>query len=143
MSQLDDAIARAKASAPSRASSGQLEILVGDQFVTIEFSRLEPTVWIDLKATNPPRSNAPHDALFGCNPTSLAKAAAPLCSSTGIGDEREPITADQWSDIFTLLDAPAIEVIATFLWGLNEFEPLQRIVAAKKALRGGRKKQRS
>ena len=143
MSKLDDAIARAKASAPSRQSSTTLDLLLGEEFHTFEFTRIDPQLWVDLKATCPPREGAKNDALAGYNPIALAKKVAPVSGKLVDGDEREAVPADQWADIFAVLDAPAIEVVATVLWGLNEYDALQRIAAAKKALRGGRKKRRS
>ena len=143
MSKIDDVIARAKKSAPSRQSSGQLELLMGEELITVEFTRLDPNAWIDLKAMHPPREGSKRDMNVGYNPHALAKAAAPKCGRLVDGDKREDLTPEQWADIFTILDAPDLDTIATFLWGLNEYEPLQRIAAAKKASRGGRGKRRS
>lgn len=146
MTSLDDAIARAKADAPSRASGGILDILVGGEVFQVEFTRMDPREWIDEKAIHPPREGSKRDLQIGYNPHALALAVAPRCSSLVTGDApdaREPISAEKWAEIFSVLDAPDIDTISTFLWGINEYEPLQRIVAAKKASRAGRTKQRS
>lgn len=116
------------------------EVLFAGEQVTVRFWPLSGTAWRDLCAAHPNRGDSQFDQALGYNLTSLV-AAYPKVYLVD-GDEVQDV-ADDWADICAVLSGPDLKNLEYAVWGLNEYEPTQRLAAAGKASAGSRRKKRS
>lgn len=120
----------------AKAHTATQEVLVGDELVELEFTRVDGMQWASLKATHPPRDGSRFDVNLGYNvdagprdyPVSAIKVAG------------ESVSVEQWQALFDLLAAPSVRDVATAVWGLNDYELSVRAGELKKASAGGSKK---
>jgi hypothetical protein len=54
----------------------------------------------------------------------------------------EPVDPGTWGDLLDVLPSPSLSLIAAALWGLNQYEPQQRIAELGKAKAGGSTRKR-
>ncbi len=132
MSKLDDLIQAAKAEVTAPQTE-QIEVLIGEQLAVFEFTKLEPMKWRNLIASFMPRADSQRDLVLGYNYDALPSGFPASHIKLVDGETREPVTEDQWRDVFAVLDSPDIFNVSTTIWGLHEYTPQQKAVQAKKA----------
>lgn len=130
-------IAKAKAET-EQSEWAVVPVMVADELVDVGFRPVAGHVWADLTAQNPPRPGATRDNNVGFNTDAVA-ADYPLECVTVDG---EPVDRDTWTDFLAVLPSPSLKIIAASLWGMNQFDPQQRIVELGKARAGDSTKRR-
>jgi hypothetical protein len=113
-----------------------------DAVIELEFERLPGDMWTDLTARHPARADSVIDLTYGYNLDAVVKAAAKAerggHSFAWRLDAGKPaaLTAEQWDELFGVLSGHDVSAIRDAVWSINEWEPTQRLAAAKKALAG-------
>lgn len=107
-----------------------VQVVLGGEKVTVEVGKLTPDVWDDLVSTCPPRPGVEGDAMVGYNPKRLA-SLYPDISING-----EPLSADDWADMYSVLDSAWRNNIEVTIWGVNVNESLQELRRLGKARSG-------
>lgn len=132
MSRIDDLVAAAKEKLQTVPTS-DVEVAVGDELVTLRFSRMPAGVWLDIAATHPPRIGAAVDSNVGFNVHAVGRAAAVTNGALVEGDTTEQLTAAQWEELFSVLSGPDLDLIGTAVWALNDYDSRTHKQALKKA----------
>lgn len=126
------ASARKRVAEPRTVSQ---EVLVGDIFVDVEFTKLDSLTWASICAANPPRPRAKIDRV-GHNVDAVTRDY-PVTHLLVAGEQ---VSEDQWQGIFDTLSPGYLRAIGTAVWGINELEEAQRGVDLKKSLAGDSEK---
>lgn len=132
-------VAKAKQDMDTVSSVDQ-DVLVAGEKVTVRLWPLSGVAYRDLCAKHPNRTASEFDEALGYNLTAVTQSYPRVYAVDG--DEVTDI-AEDWADICAMLTAPELKALEYAVWGLNEFEPTQRLAAAGKASAGSRKKKRS
>lgn len=114
------------------------DVVVGGVLVKLAFLPVDGQVWADLVSTNPPRVGSKVDDQFGFNVDAVGRAY-PVEKITADG---EPVTAEDYADMFSVLASPSIKNIGTAVWGKNQLEPAMRLLELGKASAGVQPKKR-
>jgi len=133
MTSLNDLLEAAKA-APA-PTSDPIDVVIGGELVTLQFSRADGKRWAAVCARNPMRIDTPIDRSYGYN---FHAAAIEISAETGVrlvDGGPEKLTAEQWRAIFAdnVLSGHDFERIVDAVWALNEWAPQQKVAALKKA----------
>lgn len=116
------------------------DVVLGGELVTVRLWPLSGPGWRDLCAKHPNRADSSFDQALGYNLTAVL-ADYPrvyLVDGDEVVDARE-----DWADICAVLSGPDLKNLEFAVWGLNEYDPAQRLAAAGKASAGSQKKKRS
>ncbi len=116
------------------------DVMIGDELVTIRLWPLTGTAYRDLCAQHANRTASEFDEALGYNLTAVTQSYPRVYAVDG--DEVTDI-AETWADTCAVLSAPDLKALEYAVWGINEYEPTQRMAAAGKASAGSRKKKRS
>lgn len=116
------------------------DVMIDEEVVTIRLWPLTGIAYRDLCAKHANRTNSEFDEALGYNLTAVTQSYPRVY--TVDGDEVVNVS-DQWSDICAVLSGPDLKALEYAVWGLNEYEPTQRMAAAGKASAGSQKKRRS
>lgn len=131
-----------------KTHSRTIEVEFGGEVLTLKFDEIPGDKWADIAARNPRREDAPLDVQCGYNVLTTSREAAAVSGSRLVGDdEYEPLTVEQWG---VLLGSPATEDVpervpalvgndyrrvVDAIWLVNEYDPIGRREALKKASR--------
>lgn len=119
----------------AKALKSRLDELAGqaaEQMVTFRLTQLPGDVWANVTAPSIPREDVPIDMRYGYDIAGVTKVALPLMARRIDGEELVEIDADDWEVVF---DLPGFDDLQDAVFMLQEWEPEQRLQAAKKALR--------
>ena len=116
------------------------EVLLGEKLIGVRFWPV-PSAWEELTSKYPPRTGVEADMALGYNLSGVVRAYPRTYLVDG--DEVQPVVGDQWAEVYDVLSGPDKKNLGFAVWGLNEYDPAQRLAAAGKASAGGRKKRRS
>lgn len=117
------------------------DVLLGDEIVGVRFWPVAPAVWEELTSKHPARKDNPSDASLGYNLAGVVRDYPR--TYLVIGDDVQPVVGEQWAEVYDVLSGPDKKNLGYAVWGKNEWEHAQRLVAAGKASAGARKKKRS
>jgi len=135
---LKERIAAARAQLDSREPAVAAVDLAGE-LVDVTLRPLEPSVWLDVVAANPPRGGTT-DMNLGFNQDTIARwypAAEILVAG-------EPVDTETWQELFDVLEPPSIRMLTAGAWGINHNEADKRLRELGKArLAASQKKRRS
>tara|TARA_R110002020_G_scaffold48774_4_gene139035 strand:+ start:1230 stop:1655 length:426 start_codon:yes stop_codon:yes gene_type:complete len=135
---LKDKIAAAKAALGSVEPVEQ-DVVVGNELVKLAFLPADGQVWADLVSTHPPRVGSKNDSDFGFNVDAVGRHYPhELITADG-----EPVTAEEWAELFVVLASPHIKNIGIAVWGKNQLEPARKLIELGKASAGASKKKSS
>lgn len=129
---VQDLIAEARKAAQTVVTD-KASVVVGDAVVELTFEKVLGAKWSELTASHGPRQGSERDTKFGYN----LDAVSENYPNARIRVGEETPTADEWTELFRLLDAPYRETVALKLWQLNQFGPAKRILELGKASSGG------
>lgn len=142
MSFKDDLVA-AKKKRATEPETQTVDVVLNGNLVVLKFTVMDSMDWANTTARFPMRPNTAIDARYGYNVHGVARAAAPLCGvrvedgkDVPLGvtrDEKGKVVESEWEDLFDALSGHEFTVVASAIWGLNEWGPSARIEAAKKA----------
>lgn len=130
---IDELISKQKAALDSVEPVDQ-DVLLGDDIVTVRLWTLAGIAWRNLIATCPAREGAPFDQQLGYNLDAVV-ANYPRINLIN-GDDTTDV-AEQWPSIAAVLTAADIKNFGFAVWGLNEFDPTDRLITATKETRNG------
>lgn len=116
------------------------EVLLGDDLVGVRLWPLSGVAWRDLTAKHPLREDSQFDQALGYDLDGVLRAYPRVYLVNG--DDVQDV-AGSWAEICGVLSAPDLKNLAYVIWGLNEYDPAQRLAAAGKASKGSRRKKRS
>ena len=130
MSFKDD-LAAAKAAAVEPVL---VDVAVGEALYRVEVVKLPGMQWAEVVAAAPPSDEM--GARLGYD---TVKAALVACRkySRLLDSDGEPVAEVDWRDLFDAISGVEIQAIAATWWALNVGDPNERVVALKKALKGG------
>lgn len=112
-----------------------VDVTVKGELVNIVFTELPGPDWAEVTSKFPARIASAVDRSRGYNVHAASRYAA-----VGSGRiEGEKLTAEQWDDLFNILSGHDHNRVCDTVWELNEYRPMQRLAAAKKASRAQRK----
>jgi hypothetical protein len=124
-----------KAQAEAEHPSADVDVTLNGKLYTFRFRRMDGDEWANEVDKHPARPGVLVDMRYGYNLRSIVKAVAPRCGVRVDGDSEESLDADQWLQLFKVLDGAGVARFGDAIWGLNEFAPAAEVEAAKKALR--------
>ena len=104
-----------------------------DALVTLRFTRMSGRAWAELTSKHPVRVDVPIDRRYGYNYDAACEAAAVVTGVRVDGDSLEPISEEEWRDLFDVLSGNEVGLIRDAVWSLNEFDPQQRLDALVKS----------
>lgn len=137
-------LAKAKAAEP--AKSEPIRVVVGDHVYELVFEQAPGTVWAAVTSKHPPRPDQPIDRTYGYNfHAVIPDIAQTTCTVTRDGEPVElvvepwspqrPNPANEWRDLFAVLDGGAFSRVADAVFSLNQWEPDRRTRDLGKASR--------
>lgn len=139
MVDVDGLIRRARDSLAS-ARPVTKQLMLGGELVGVRFAPIGGDEWRELTARHLPREGSYFDQNLGYNVDAVTRDYPRF--SIVSGDDVDDLHRDEgryiWPDVYALLDAPALEILAQSLWETHQLDPQRRLVEAGKALRGGR-----
>jgi len=89
--------------------------------------------WAELTSKHPVRVDVPIDRRYGYNYDAACEAAAVVTGVRVDGDTLEPLSEEEWHDLFDVLSGNEVGLIRDAVWSLNEFDPQQRLDALVKS----------
>lgn len=116
------------------------DVLLGDDVVTVRLWPLTGVAWRELVVNHPVRDGVQHDLALGYDLESVVRAYPRVYLVDG--DEVTDVAA-RWAEVCDVLSAPDLKALSFAVWGLNEYDPSQKLAAAGKASKGGLRKKRS
>jgi len=120
--------------ASSEPERDTVEVILGGEPVTFEFTKIDGDRWAELAAKYPPRPGNPTDLrIGGYNIDQVVKEAAKINGQRVDVEPHENPTPEQWDAIFEALSGHGVKDIRDVVWTLNEYGPAQQLEAAKKA----------
>jgi hypothetical protein len=125
MTTLTEKIAAARA-ALEEATPTDIPVVLGEHVVTVAMRPIPGADWANLIATNPPRTASVVDNNIGYNLDGCL-TDYPLDHVTIDG---QPIDRDTWTELLDALPSPSRRDLGSTAWGLNDWEPRQRLQAA-------------
>jgi hypothetical protein len=123
--------------------TADVEILLNGHLYRLHVTQMDGMEWASIVDKYPARPGILIDQRYGYNLRALTKGELHRCAVLYDGDDvvplrRDPIGAknrvDQWADLFKAIDGNATQRVCDAVWGLNEYDPEQAVIAAKKAL---------
>lgn len=123
-----------KAAKGAEAEPITVDVAVNDVLYAVEACRVHGTSWDAIVADAPAQSEG--HFRFGFDP---GKAAQLACSTYGrlLDGEGVEVESPDWAGLFDVISGSEIRSIAAAWWGLNENDPVQKILSLKKTLAGG------
>lgn len=146
--EIDALIAKAKARV-EKADPVSKFVELGDEMVEIRYTPIRGDQWRALTAQHLPRDGSFMDQNMGYNVDEAVRNFPNFTIVRGDAvDDLRRFREDKqwhyiWPEVFEALEAPAIELLAQSLWETHQYDPLQRMIAAGKALRAGQRKKRN
>lgn len=117
------------------------DVLLGDELVGVRFWPVGGGVWEELTSKNPPRKGSQSDVALGYNLAGVVRDYPR--TYLVVGEAAEPVVGEQWAEVYDVLSGPDKKNLGYAVWGLNEYDPAQRLAAAGKASAGSKRKKRS
>lgn len=146
---VDDLIAKAKAQL-EEAEPVTKHVTLGGEMVGVRYRPLSGDKWRSLTRQHLPREGSFMDQNLGYNVDESVRGFPNFEIVRGDDDvdDLRRFKDDQkwhyiWPEVFEALEAPAIEILAQSLWESHEYDALERMKAAGKALRAGQEKKRA
>ena len=135
-----DALIAAQKATLDKVQPVDQDVMLGDDIVTVRVWPLSGVAWRDLTAKHPWREGSEFDQQLGYNLDGVVRDY-PKVYLVADGD---PVNVtDRWPEIVDVLTGVDIKNLGFAVWGLNEFDPANRMVSAGKASKGGRAKKPS
>lgn len=138
----DKRLAHDDGSAELEAELAAIRAESADALVTFAFEKLPGDMWTDLTSRNPARSDALIDLNYGYNLDAVVQAAAKAergghhFAWQVDGDTNVVLSDEQWDAVFSSLYGHDMSAVRDAVWNVNEWQPSQRLAAAKKARAG-------
>lgn len=132
-------VAKAKADLDLVKPADQV-VMISDTKVTVRVWPLSGPAWRDLCARHVARDESMSDQALGYNLTGVVMDYPKVYSVDG--DEVTDIS-DVWSETCVYLSGPDLKALEYLIWGINEYDPAQKLAAAGKARAGRQPKKRS
>lgn len=122
-----------------------IEVEFGGQVIALEFQEINGDKWAEITVRHPMRDDVILDQNCGYNTTTASREAAKLSGARVDGGTREELSPSQWETLLgadgtdktpekpAALDGNDFRRVVDAIWVLNEWEPIQRRDALKKA----------
>lgn len=127
---LDAVIAAAKREVEKPIRQSQ-HVAVGGQLVSATVVKLRSDEWENLTALHPMRRTSDNDAV-GWNTTTLP----PEYPAASLLLEDEPVTQEQWAELFAAMDSKARSIVVALMYGVNFFEGVMELARLGKQVAG-------
>lgn len=116
------------------------DVLLGEKVIGVRFWPAAGA-WEELTSKHPPRAGVESDLALGYNLSGVVRGYPRTYLVDG--DDVQPVVGEQWADVYDVLSGPDKKNLGFAVWGLNEYDPAQRLAEAGKASAGSQKKKRS
>lgn len=136
---IEELIAKQKATLDNVKPVDQ-DVILGEDLVTVRLWPLSGVAWRDLTAVNPPRAGSTLDQQLGYNLDGVVRSYPRVYLVDG-DDINDP--SEHWPGLVDVLTGADLKNLGFAVWGLNEFDPADRLVKAGKASAGGRRKKQN
>lgn len=113
-----------------------VQILVGDDLITVRVFKVPGVQWNEAVALSGPREGSMVDELRGFDADSVARALLVEFAAVVEDGEVKRLTEDEWAELYGVIEGEGIEGIANTFWVQNQVKPVADREAAKKALSG-------
>jgi len=110
---------------------------LGGELADVTLKPLEPQVWLDMVAANPPRT-ASTDMNIGFNQDRICRDYP----ADRILVDGEPVDVETWQALFDVLASPSIRTVTAAAWSLNHNEADKRLRELGKARLAASQKKR-
>lgn len=122
-----------------------VSVLINNKHRKLRFTQMDGLAWGDICDRNPPRVKAdasdknllpqmlPIDGAYGYNVLGASVQAAALSGRIESGNEWVELSADRWKKLLRSLPGAQLRSVADAIWNLNQWQPSQAVLAAKKA----------
>lgn len=128
---LKDLIAKQRAEVENLGSDS-VKVALGGELVEVVIIKLRPDEWENLTASNPPRAGIDSDRNLGFNQDHLPKDYPP----ERITVAGEPVDAETWADVWSVLTSVNRKNIGTLIWGINVYSAMVELRELGKAEAG-------
>lgn len=119
-----------------------VRVQIGTRTHTLRYRPMLGTDYAAETLKHPPRlgdDGVQLDKEYGYNLSTLAPAISPLCAKRLEAGSEVPLSSEQWTQLFAVIDGGAAQAIQNAVFMLNEFATEQAVKAAKKVLDGSAK----
>lgn len=134
MSSFEELLKKQQAKKSAGVESSTVDVVFADELITLKFYEMPGTEWAALTSKHPADPEVNIDRLNGYSVMNVVKEAAPLSGVYVDGDEEVKLSVEQWELFFPELSFPGFSTICDTVWGLNHWNPVQRVAGLKKAL---------
>lgn len=117
------------------------EVLLGEELVMVRFWPVSGSAWEELTSKHPPRQGVQSDTALGYNLAGVVRDYPRTYLVSG--DDVQPVVGEQWAEVYDVLSGPDKKNLGYAVWGLNEYDPAQRLAKAGKASAGSKRKKRN
>lgn len=112
-----------------------VQVELGGELVTFRFTEMPGEDWAEATTRNPVRLASPIDRNYGYNMHGTVALVAQYCGVRVEDDGAETkLTPKTWEGVFKALSGHDYQQVVSCVWGLNEYNPQQRIADLKKGL---------
>lgn len=116
------------------------DVLLGEKVIGVRFWPAG-SAWEELTSAHPARAGVQSDIALGYNLAGVVRAYPRTYLVEG--DDVQAIVGEEWGELYDVLSGPDQKNLGFAVWGINEYDPAQRLEAAGKASAGSRKRKRS
>ncbi|SDG21503.1 hypothetical protein [Microbacterium sp. 77mftsu3.1] len=109
-----------------------VDIVLGGELVTVTAVKLLPDAWQQLVASCPPRTAVPGDSNIGYDQAMLPR----LYPAEHLRVQGEPVTSEEWADLWSVLESVHRNNVGTVIWGLNHYAAVKELRELGKAAAG-------
>lgn len=106
-----------------------VDVVLGDELVTVTVTELRPDRWQALVAELPPRKTSVGDRNLGYNEAALPREYPTDSISVG----GEPVDRDTWAELFDTLDVASRNALGNAMFGVNVLAKIQKRAELGKA----------
>lgn len=113
-----------------------ITLMVNSKPYKFRFTQMDGVEYAVETLKHPFRPDVPLDREYGYNLNSLSQAIAPRCAVRLEGDDEIEMSAEEWADLFSVMDGGGVQAIANTVFTLNQFASAKVVESVKKVLDG-------
>jgi hypothetical protein len=143
MASFAEVLAARKAQLAESALTEDVQVLLGDELVTLRYQELPGTDWARIVAQSGMRKDVLIDRGLGYDPHRAAILAWNQSGKFVDGDEAADISKEEWESLLAVVYGPDFAAMADVVYLVQQRGPYERTAAAKKASTAGSKTKRT
>lgn len=116
----------------AEVKSKNSDVILGGEVVNVEISKVSPDEWQELAFAHPPRKTNSSDMNIGYDQFALPRDYP----ATHIKVGGEPVSQEDWADLYSVLEAVHRNTVGTLVWALNVYDVMSELQRLGKAAAG-------